>query len=116
MNLLECIKEDYQSYVKNALINSELKRALKTQERIPLFFSNLAKSLKSKKDLSREDIRLATYDLTQMFIESVDRVAKENYLSTLAKETIKEEAKKQAAVDALKNKVGQSDGAIEYDG
>lgn len=67
----------------------ELKRALKTNERVPKFVDNLAQQLNNPKiraDIKRETIIMAIHDLTDVFIANVKRLAEEKHLSVLERQ------------------------------
>lgn len=75
------IDSDYREYVQITPMNSDLKEALLRQERVPSFLNNLIKELSRVKKLTREQIKLVTYDMTQLFISQVTRMANEKHMS-----------------------------------
>lgn len=84
-------RADYQEYVAMAQIPRELKDALKTHERVPVFVDNLAREIKAiervrvGKRLDRMTIKKMVYDLTEMYIGAVKRQADERMMSEVAR-------------------------------
>jgi proline dehydrogenase len=69
-------------------IPNELKRALKTHERVPVFVDNLVKQLnhpKIRKDIGQATIIMAIHDMTDIYINNVMKMADERRLSDLEK-------------------------------
>lgn len=110
MDLMDICRQDYQDYVRQAPIHSELKRALKTHERVPGFIDNLARELrKAKQELKRETIRAAVWDLSAIFVQLVQRQAEEKLLSPLALSTMRkktEDAERVKAASAIMEEKG----------
>lgn len=101
----ELCRRVYRETVEAAEINTELKRSLRTHERVPVFIDNLARQFAVLSwRIKRESIEMAARDLTRWFIANVDRKAKENLMSDMEKLTIKakhdaqEEFRRQAEV------------------
>jgi len=87
------INADYREYIQLTNMNSDLKESLLRNDRVPGFVNNLVRELKKCKSLKRETIKLAVYDLTQVFITQVERHATERIMS------IAEGAKLQKEID-----------------
>lgn len=80
------ITETYQKTITDGPYNSELKRSLRVHERVPVFFDNLTRELsKPGFNPTREQIELATRDLTHVFIRAVHMKAEERVMSPLKK-------------------------------
>lgn len=84
--------------------NTELKRALKTHERVPAFIDNLARELGGLTfDVKPATIEMCVRDMTNLFIRCVETGSKERLMSDLEKLRIKqreaeaEEFRKEAA-------------------
>lgn len=84
--------------------NTELRRALKTHERVPGFIDNLARDLgRLPFDVKPVTLEMAVRDMTNLFIRCVETNAKERVMSDLDKMLIKqreadaEEFRKEAA-------------------
>lgn len=85
--MIELITQTYQQTVKEAPVPDELKQSLKFNERVPGFFSNLKKELTLAK-ATREEVIEATRDLTLIFLNNVDRAAKERMMTDAEKSRI----------------------------
>jgi ethanolamine ammonia-lyase large subunit len=89
-------------------IPNELRRALKTHERVPTFIENLHKEFLLMRKVSKEQIRDATRSLTDVFIAAVRAKCEQRDLSALEIRRINEEyAMKrlgEAAAEALVRK------------
>lgn len=92
MNYREMIVSDFRERVfLNSEIPSELKSALKYNERVPLFIDNLNaeinKIVNSRKTfkLDRYKLKMIVYDLTDMFCMAVKSEAENRYKSDLEK-------------------------------
>lgn len=80
----------YDSYCEAVALSkapNELKRALKTHERTPVFINNLEKELKKvdPRILNTITIKNTVYDLTNLYIHNVMRLANEKQMSALDK-------------------------------
>lgn len=83
-------------------IPEELRRALKTNERVPLFIDNLAKSLyRLPKDIRKETIILAVHDMTDLFINNIERKATERRMSRMEMHRLLEAEAKKAQLRAM---------------
>jgi hypothetical protein len=77
---------DYQEYIKLADLPTELKRALKTEERVPVFIDNLARQIHQLPvHVSRTRIKECVYDMTKIFISCVQKRAEFRTMSDLEK-------------------------------
>lgn len=104
MYYLELVKKTYQEAIAlNPNINSGLKTALKSQERMPLFLKNLAIELekvqenrnrKGKVHYSEKAIKDAIYDMVDVFIMGVEMENKARMESQLQKRLAEQEAQK----------------------
>lgn len=92
-----CRKIYRETIEKQDTVPSELKRALRTHERVPAFIDNLAKELlKVNPRTSRVNLELAVRDLTLLFVGAVKTAAEQKALSPLAL------ALKQSQIDKAK--------------
>lgn len=73
----------YQDKIAGMDINSELKRALKTQERVPQFIDNLCQQLSQVRALRPDQIKDSVNSLTEVFVAAVTAKAEERTLSPL---------------------------------
>lgn len=104
MYYLELVKKTYQEAIAlNPNINSGLKTALKSQERMPLFLKNLAIELekvqenrnrKGKLHYSEKAIKDTIYDMVDVFIMGVEMENKARMESQLQKRLAEQEAQK----------------------
>lgn len=102
MNIKTICRNDFQEYVALADINADLKRALKSHERVPAFVDNLAKELYHLPfDVSRETIKKLVYDMSDLFIKLLVRKADEGLMSDIAKTQIQKEADTIKKMDQL---------------
>jgi len=89
MNLKNIVRADYQECVSLMVdVPSELKAALRTSERVPAFIDKLAAELEKsakKVTLKREDIKQATYSLTEFFVNNFKKSAERKAMSDLAR-------------------------------
>ncbi len=93
-------REQYAARIAMRIdIPADLKRALKTHERVPAFIDNLSKALyKVPKDIKTETIIMAVHSLTDLFISNVMRKSDESRMSAMEKHRLlADEAKKAAA-------------------
>lgn len=115
MDLKTIVRQDYQEAVRLLPgIPDELRKGLKTNERVPLFIDNLTKeiaSLPAHIRPQRLKIKQIVYDLTNTFILNVKRQADEKHLSDIAKTAILE--KEQARLDLEATVAGKSQGEWE---
>lgn len=101
--IAELCRKTFRETVKHMNMNPELRRALKTHERVPVFIDNLAGQLSTTKfKVTKEHIIKATQDLTKTFVQLVERQNQERVMSDIAKMTIKGkmEAKQKLSRDA----------------
>ena len=109
MQYFDLVKKTYQEAIALKQIPSDLKVALKSHERIPLMFKNLAAELdkvqasrliKKKKPISEKILKDVIYDMVDIFIAGVEMEAKKRYESDLAKAASEAEAQKAKDLDA----------------
>ncbi len=82
-------------------IPDELRRCLKTHERVPLFIDNLSKSLyRAPKDIKVETIIKAVHDMTDYFIDMIMKKADHQRLSMMEQHRLLNEQAKKAAAEA----------------
>lgn len=96
---------EYQATVAMADIPTELKHALKTNERVPAFINNLERELIAVPHKFRTEltIRNTVHDLTNVFLNSIQRKANEDALTTAAKQALKDKASKAAKQESIVN-------------
>jgi hypothetical protein len=85
------ILEAYQTAVAlNQRVPAELKRSLKTSERVPRFLAQLKKEVAALPPnlVSREVISMLTTDLTNMFLYQVERAAQQKQMSEVERHRI----------------------------
>jgi hypothetical protein len=92
--------------------DSELKRALRTHERVPGFIDNLAREFGCLSfSVKREAIERAVRDMTNVFVQCVKRQSEERIMSDMAKLTLKAEAQAReefrAEAEALDQKTSE---------
>jgi len=107
MDLRQLCVKVYQETVTFALIDSELKRSLKVHERVPSFIDSLVKELRFSK-AKKENIVAAVISMTNIFISSIETKARENYMSDLAKTTLRQEVERLKAVHSEAEKLADS--------
>jgi hypothetical protein len=94
-------------------IPNELKRALKTHERVPVFIDNLSQQLnhpRIRADIKRETIIMAIHNLTDLYISNVMRMANEKHMSVLERSRIqKEQENLQLARDFVDSLIGEEE-------
>lgn len=110
MLYLELVRKTYQEAIAlNRNINSDLRAALKSHERMPLLFQNLALELekvqalqlsKGKPPVTEKTMKSLIYDVTDMFISGVEAEAKARYESD-AQRVLK--AKQEQAQNDIEN-------------
>ncbi len=96
MNLIQAIRADYKEFVRITPMDSELRKALGQWAPHQKLIANLARELSKKKNLKREEIKLATYSLSEWFMNGVKLKADERRMSDLQKSIKKAEADKKA--------------------
>lgn len=100
MTVREILISEYQSTIALAQINSELKRALKTYERVPIFIDNLVKQFGTNPgQFSEFQIRQAANSMTNYFIQMVTKKANERIMSDLEKRRVQTEAYQREEVE-----------------
>lgn len=92
----DIIRKAYQAQIREGGYNSELIRALRVHERVPVFIDNMAKEFSTQKGMkfNRDQIEFAAREMTKVFVIMVERQAEERLMSPLAK------AMRKAKVDA----------------
>jgi len=94
MSLRAKIVQDYQEYVNDPLNNipTELRRALKSHERVPVFIDELNKQLMQVKLKSFDDrvkLKRVVHEFTAFFIQNLKRFVDEKHQSDLANLTFR---------------------------
>lgn len=78
------VYDDYKECVKLATINSDMRESLlRDNGRVPKFINNLTEQLVKVKRLTRQTIKLVTYDMTEVYMKSLERFANERRMSDL---------------------------------
>ena len=96
-----CVKE-YQMFILEAAMPEELRRALRTHERVPVMIDKLVHEFRAVPNAKRETIALAVRDVSRWFVNAVKLKAEQRRMSDLAKITIQ---KDQDRVDQFKKDV-----------
>lgn len=95
------INKTFQKTVANADVPEELKRAALDSDRRHRFLYNLTKEVtKGKKYFMKETIKVATRDLTLLYLKNLMRVADETRLSVNERRRRLDEAELMKEVDA----------------
>jgi len=110
MLYFELVKKTYQEAVAlNPRIPLDLKTALKSHEKIPLFFKNIAQELekaqddrlkKNQKPFSEKTIKEFIYDVTEIFVLGVKAEADARAQSEIERLARKAEADKKADLES----------------
>jgi len=110
MLYFELIKKTYQEAIAlNPKIPLDLKTALKSHEKIPLFFKNIAEQLektqadrlaKGHKPFREDTIKSFIYDVTEIFILGVKAEADARAQSEIERLAAKAEADKKADLES----------------
>lgn len=110
MLYFELIKKTYQEAVAlNSKIPLDLRTALKSHEKIPLFFKNIAEELekaqaerlkKNQKPFSEHTIKSFIYDVTDIFVMGVKAEADARAQSEIDRLAAKAEADKKADLES----------------
>lgn len=97
------IVDEFEKTVRNAHVNSELKRAVLDHERKNKFLYNITREVAYGKSIfTTATIREATRDLTNIFMNNAERFANERIMSQaekrriLAEDAMNQEVNKQA--------------------
>lgn len=94
MHYLKLVRNTYQEAIALKQMPSDLRIALKSQERMPLFLENLAKELeiiqadrlkKNQKLYQEKTIKDTIYDFVDMFIHTVEAEAQNRMKSDMQK-------------------------------
>lgn len=104
------VEQAYQEALAlNKNVNAELRAALRSHERMPLFLSNLAKNLEdlqaSRRGLNRyiypeNQLRQIVYDFTEVFISGVVAEAESRYRSEVQKQMLAQQAQANKDLEA----------------
>lgn len=115
------VRDYYEQAIKlHPTAPSELKHSLRSNERVPTFIDNLAIEIQKVQDmrLSKDKspfpdkvIQDTVYDMTNIFIENIERLAKERMMSDLDKQAIK--AKSDYQKDLQSSASGKLTGEFE---
>ena len=103
--LRDIIIRHYREAVALSTVPDELKRSLKTNERIPSFIDNLHRELAAVPNLSAESIQTTVYDLTMLTLDMIEKQARENYLTEAAKSAMRDAERKQTLKDTLADRI-----------
>lgn len=91
----ELCRKEYQFVVRTMEMPEELRRALKSHERVPLFIDNLAREFgKLTFQAKKETIVQAVHDMTKLFIVGVRANAEAMQMSSLERARLEREAEK----------------------
>ncbi len=116
MDLRTKIINEYQMTVLHAPINSELKRALKYNERVPMFINKLQREISDAPvKLTDDQIAYAVKSMTELFLKLIEKTADEKHISEIEKH--RRIAENEAAIE--KEKVGSAIALgkeVEFDG
>jgi len=109
MNELEFCRHIYAQRIKARQdIPADLRTALRTHERVPVFIDRLAAEFRKVTNVKRDTIEKAAIEMTDLFISCVIKRRDEDMLSFAAKATILEQKNKADAfkreADALEKK------------
>lgn len=95
-------RETYQRTIKDAPFPKELKLALRSHERVPVFIDNLAKEIgKISFKVKRETIEQTVRDMTLYFVEVVKFQAEDRVMSPIRAAMLKMEIEKKKALEKL---------------
>jgi hypothetical protein len=100
VDLRHLITCDYQEAVSLLPgVPTELRKALKTHQRVPVFIDNLTKQIAALPKHLRPDrlkLKRVVYDMTNLFVMNVKRQAEERHMSDLAKKVALDAAQRAA--------------------
>lgn len=99
----QLIIKEYQETVALAPVNEELKRSLKTSERVPAFLARLERELIAVPKRLRTDanIRATVHDLTLLFLESIEKKNEERMMSEAARAALARTAERARRYDEM---------------
>ena len=110
MNYFEFVKKTYQEAIAlNPRIPLDLRTALKSHEKIPLFFKNIAEQIervqseriaKNQKPFAETTIKGFIYDVTEIFVTGVRAEADDRARSEIERLAKKAEADKKADLES----------------
>jgi hypothetical protein len=103
----EYIIKCYREAVALAAVPEELKRSLNVNERIPQFIDNLSVELSKVPKISPETIQTCVYDMTNLLLNSIEKKAREDYLSDAAKSAMRDAASEASKLDRLADRINQ---------
>lgn len=85
----ELCRKTYREYIETQPIPTELRRALRTHERVPNFIDNLSREIhKVHTGVKRETIIKMVEDMTKFFVIAVTQSAEEKAMSPIKKAMI----------------------------
>lgn len=106
MTVREMVLSDYRERVSlNPNIPGELRSALKTHERVPVFVDNLCKEiakfdrLPKKIKIDRMKLKKLVYDMTDMFCLAVKSEADNRYKSDIEKAIMRRDSEERFKLD-----------------
>ncbi len=115
MDLRHIIINDYQEAISLLPgIPTELRKGLRTHERVPKFIDNLVREISTLPPQLKPDrlkIKRIVYDITNMFVVNARRHVEEQQMSELAK--LAEKKKAQDAQDLAATAEGKPQGEYE---
>lgn len=119
MTLREIVRTDFAEYIKvDPNVPEDLRRSLKTHERVPAFVDRLAMELKQVEDqgikLDRLKIKMVVYDLTAVFVSLLKHRANEMEMSDIAKTHARRVIQDQEEILDRFDKNGNADFTEEY--
>jgi hypothetical protein len=92
MGLREYIIDDYRERIElRSDIPSELKKSLRTNERVPVFIDNLKKAIDGiprKIKIDRMKLKNLVYDMTDIFINNVRTHCEQKHMSILERQML----------------------------
>ncbi len=101
-------RKTYKEFIEAQNYPTELKRALRVHERVPVFIDNLAREFTDCKfKVSRVQIESAVADMTRIFVSGVLKQATEKTMSQIKIGMLKAEKARKAEMDLLADAVNK---------
>ncbi len=103
MDIKQVCRHAYQERIAlRTDLPTEFVRSLKTNERVPQFIDNLAKQLyRLPKDIKLETIKMAVYDMTDLFLNLQMRKVEEDHMSSVERHRIMQEEQTKSEMRAM---------------
>jgi len=119
MTLRDMVRADFAEFVKvDPAVPEDLRRALRTNERVPGFIDRLAQELQQVEDngikLDRLKIKMVVYELTATFVGLLKHRANEMEMSDIAKSHARRVIQEQEEILNKFDKDGNADFTEEY--